>query len=228
MSLIKFMHSLGKGEVESNLLKTMLLSLAVSFITFVVIYFLQLKTIEDFIPTYGFFFFFSFLTYALILPSTKHVKAYKEFPCMSGMMIGMTIGMISGFLPGFYVGSTNGMFYGSVFGMAVGILFGIWNGKCCGIMGAMEGIMAGFMGGIMGAMTSLMMFNDHLKAMGIIVFLISSVIVFKLNYLIYKESHQLEKNSIEGNFTTILWSFLLAVFTIWFIVYGPRGGLLLQ
>lgn len=225
MSLIKFMHSLGKGEVENNLLKTILLSLTISFITFAVIYFLRLKTIDNLISLYGFFFFFSFLTYALILPSTKHVKAYKEFPCMTGMMIGMTIGMISGFLPGFYVGATNGMFYGSVFGMTIGILFGIWNGKCCGIMGAMEGIMAGFMGGIMGAMTSLMMFNDHLKAMGIIVFLISSVIVFKLNYLIYKESHQLEKNNNEGNFTTIVWSFLLTVFTIWFIVYGPRGGI---
>ena len=53
-------------------------------------------------PKYGFFIFFSVLSYALVLPAVRQVKAYKEMPCMSGMMVGMTLGMVSGFLLGFY------------------------------------------------------------------------------------------------------------------------------
>jgi hypothetical protein len=219
----EFIKSLSNGEVEGELFKTIFVSLAVSFITLGILYFIKLQYIENFIPRYGFFIFFSILTYALILPSTKHVKSYKEFPCMSGMMIGMTIGMIAGFLPGFYIGATNGMFYGSIFGMTVGIIFGSWNGKCCGIMGVMEGIMAGFMGGLMGAMTSLMMINDHVKIMGIIVFIISAAIMIGLNYMIYKESHHLEKENKAGNLFIIASSFILTIITVWFVTYGPKS-----
>lgn len=225
MSFTAFMKSLNNGEIEGELIKTMFVSLLTSFITLGILYFLLLKNIENFIPKYGFFIFFSLLTYALILPSTKHVKAYKEFPCMSGMMIGMTIGMIAGFLSGFYVAATNGMFYGSIFGMTLGILFGVWNGKCCGIMGMMEGIMAGFMGGLMGAMTAFMLLNDHLNYTGIIVFIISFIIIFGLNYMIFKESRQLEKREKDGNLFIIFWSFILTVITVWFIVFGARSVL---
>lgn len=222
----EFIKSLSNSDVEGELIKTIFISLIVSFITIVILYFLILRNIQNFIPKYGFFLFFTILTYAIILPSTKHVKAYKEFPCMTGMMIGMTIGMIAGFLPGFYIGATNGMFYGSVIGMSIGIIFGIWNGKCCGIMGMMEGIMAGFMGGLMGAMTAFMLLNDNLQYAGVIVFVISSVIICGLNYMIYKESHQLEKVSNNGSFFIVFLSFLMTVITILFIVFGPRGGLL--
>src|SRR3989344_2894200 len=136
MTFKEFAKSLSKNGVEGELIKTIFVSLITSFALLAIAYFLKLKYIENFIPKYGFFLFFAILSYAIILPSVRYVRAYREFPCMSGMMIGMTIG----------------------------IFLGAWNGKCCGIMGMMEGTMAGFMGGIMGAMTAIMMLNDNLKA----------------------------------------------------------------
>ena len=223
MSLKSFTQSLARDGVEGELVKTTFVSLCTSFITLGILYFLVLQYVENFISRYGFFIFFSLFSYALILPSTKHVKGYKEFPCMSGMMIGMTIGMIAGFLPGFYVAATNGMFYGGTFGMILGILFGVWNGRCCGVMGVMEGIMAGFMGGLMGAMTAFMLLNDHLTYASIIVFFISAIIIYGLNYMIFKESSQLEKEIRNGNFMIILLSFILTVITVLLMVY--RGHL---
>jgi len=223
MSFKDFIKSLNNDKVEGELVKTIFVSLATSFILIGILYFLRLRYIENFIPKYGFYLFFAVLSYSLILLSIKHIRAYKEFPCMSGMMIGMTIGMISGFLPGFFVGATNGMFWGSVFGMAVGITFGTWNGKCCGIMGAMEGMMAGFMGALMGGMTSIMMLNDNLKLAGVIIFMVSSVILLGLNYMIYTETREMERKHKDDEFFTIFWSFLLTAVTIFFMVFGPRS-----
>ncbi|MEK6829982.1 MAG: hypothetical protein AABY15_07740 [Nanoarchaeota archaeon] len=210
---------------EENLFKTLFISLLTSFATLALFYFIGLKDIENFIPKYGIYLLFAVLGYALILLSARHVRTYREFACMSGMMIGMTIGMIAGFLGGFYIGSTNGMFWGSVFGMAIGILFGIWNGKCCGIMGVMEGIMAGFMGGLMGAMTAVMTLNDNIRYMAVIVFAISSIILFGLNYMIYNETREVQSKNKESDFFIIFWSLLLTVITIWIMVFGPRSAL---
>lgn len=227
MSLKNFIKSLNNDNVEGELAKAVFISLATSFIILGILYFLKLKYIGDFLPKYGFYIFFAILSYSLILISFRHVRAYKEFACMSGMMIGMTIGMIAGFLPGFYIGATNGMFWGSVFGMAIGIGFGVWNGKCCGIMGVMEGMMAGFMGGLMGAMTALMMFNDNLMAAGAIIFAVSGIILFGLNYMIYKEAFEarMERKHKDDDFFTIFFSFVLTSITIWFMVFGPRSAL---
>lgn len=222
---MSFKNFMKYASEEENLVKTILISLITSFALLAFLYFLKLRYIDDFIPKYGLFLFFAILSYSLILPSVKHVRTYKEFACMSGMMIGMTIGTVSGFLAGFYIASTNGMFIGSVFGMSVGIFLGIWNGKCCGIMGTLEGIMAGFMGGLMGAMTSLMMFNDNLKYMVIIVFFISGITLFGLNYMIYKETRESEKKNKEGDFFTMFWSLLLTAMTIFIMVFGPRSVL---
>jgi hypothetical protein len=219
------MRELGNNKVEGKLIKIIFLSLVTSFLVLAFFYFTKLKYVENFIPKYGFFIFFSILTYALIIPSVIYVRAYKEFACMSGMMIGMTIGMISGFLPGLFVGSTNGMFVGTIFGMSIGIIFGIWNGKCCGIMGMMEGTMAGFMGGLMGAMTAIMMLNDHLKSSEIIFFSISAFIMFGLNYMIYKETREMEIQNESGEFLAIFWSFILTTLTIWIMVFGLRSAL---
>ncbi|HLA23278.1 MAG TPA: hypothetical protein VJZ93_01950 [Candidatus Nanoarchaeia archaeon] len=226
MTFKNFVKELNGEGVEGELVKTIFISLTTSFFILGVLYMFKLRYIENFIPKYGFYLFFIILSYALILPSLRHVRAYKEFPCMSGMMIGMTIGMIAGFLPGFFMASTNGMFWGSLFGMSTGILFGIWNGKCCGIMGIMEGMMAGFMGGLMGAMTSIMMFNDNLKLAGVVIFVVSAFILSGLNYLIYSESKQLERKHKDGEFFTIFWSLLLTAITIWLSVFGPRSALL--
>ncbi len=217
-----FSHFIKHAFGEEKVLKTVFMSLIFSFSTFAILYFLRLRETANFFPKYGFFLFFAIVSYAFIMPSVKQVKAYKEFPCMTGMMIGMTIGMISGFLPGFFVASTNGMFYGSLFGMIVGISMGVWNGKCCGIMGVMEGTMAGFMGGLMGAMTSIMMINDNVKLAGVVVFAVSSFILFGLNYTVYKESREMERKETDDFFNIVL-SFFLTIFTIVIMVFGPRS-----
>lgn len=217
------MKGLNSDEAEGELVKTVFVSLATSFILLGILYFVRLRYITNFIPKYGFYLFFAILGYAFIIPCIKHVRAYKEFPCMSGMMVGMTIGMISGFLPGFYIGATNGMFLGSVFGMIIGIPFGMWTGKCCGVMGVMEGVMSGFMGGLMGAMTAVMMLNDHLRAAGVIVFLVSGVILVGLNYMIYNETREMERKHKDDELFTISWSFMLTAITTWLMVFGPRS-----
>ena len=226
MTFKEFVKDLGNDKVEGEIVKTMFYSLLVSFITFGIFYFLKLKDIENLFPKYGFYMFFAFLSYAIILSAFRQVRCFKEFPCMSGMMIGMTMGMMSGFLAGYFVGAINGMFYGGIFGMAVGIGFGMFNGSCCGVMGVLEGIMAGFMGGLMGAMTAVMMINDSMKIMGGIVFVVCAVIMIGLNYMVHKESNGLERNNKIDQFSTVVISFILTTITIWLMVFGPRSAFL--
>lgn len=227
MTFKKFINSLNEEGAEGELAKALVYALIASFITLGILYFLRLSSIENLIPKYGLYLIMASLSYSIIIVAMKHVRVYREFPCMSGMMIGMTIGMIAGFLPGFYIGATNGMFYGSAFGMLIGIIFGAINGNSCGIMGIMEGIMAGFMGGLMGAMTSVMMLNDHLKIMSVIVFIISSIIMLGLSYMIYKETRQAEKTNKDGNGWIIILSIVLTAITVWLMVFGPRSDLLI-
>lgn len=225
MSLKEFTKELNGKNVEGELIKTIFISLISSLAVLAVLYFVKLRYVENFIPKYGFYLFFAVLSYAVVFPAVRQVRSFKQFPCMSGMMIGMTIGMIVGFLAGFYVGATNGMFWGGWFGVAVGMALGIWNGKCCGVMGVMEGMMAGFMGGLMGAMTAVMMYNDNLKAAAVLVFLVCAVIVFGLNYMIYTETKGAKREIVEGNFFTVAWSVVLTLITAWLMVYGPRSVL---
>lgn len=223
MTFKEFQQFVTSNGPEGELIKSLFISLVSSFLLLGVLYFFKLQWVANFIPTYGFPLFFVVLSYALIIASARHARAYKEFPCMTGMMIGMTLGMIAGFLPGFFIASTNGMFWGSVCGMIVGISFGIWNGKCCGIMGVMEGIMSGFMGGLMGAMTAFMLVNDHLKATGVIVFGISAAIMIGFNYMIYKETREMERKHTDGHFFTIVLSLVLTLVTTWIMVFGWRS-----
>ncbi|HIH52209.1 hypothetical protein J4412_00665 [Candidatus Pacearchaeota archaeon] len=225
MSFKNFIKELNGSRVEGELVKSIFYSFIFSFGLLILLYFFRLKYIEEFVPKYGFFLFFTILSYSVILPSLKHVRAYRQFACMPGMMIGMTTGMIAGFLPGYFIGATNGMFYGVVFGMVVGISLGIWNGKCCGIMGIMEGLMAGFMGGLMGAMTSVMLLNDNLKIASIIIFLISVSIIFSLNYMIYFEMKEIDSYYKEDNTVIIFLSIILTSLTVWLMVFGPRSVL---
>jgi hypothetical protein len=212
-------------RVEGELLKTFLYSLLSSIIIIGILYLEIFRNIENFIPKYGFYIFFFVLSYSILIPSIRQVRAYKRFACMPGMMIGMTSGMIAGFLPGFFIGATNGMFWGSIFGMSVGIILGVWNGKSCGIMGIMEGLMAGFMGGLMGAMSSVMMLNDNIRAASVIVFIISAVIMISLNYMIYKEMKSNERQLRESQFITIVTSVILTLITALFMVLGPRSAI---
>ena len=225
MTFKEFTKELNGNRVEGELLKTVFYSLLTSVIFLAAVYYFKLREISDFIPKYGLFIFLAALSYAIITPAIRQVCAYKEFLCMGGMMIGMTLGMVAGFLPSFYVGATNGIFVGSVFGMIVGIALGVWSGKSCGVMGAMEGMMAGFMGGLMGGMTAIMMLNDHLKAMSIIVFVVCAVITLGLNFMIYKETKESERQLKEDHMFTVVLTLLLIAATTWLIVFGPRSAL---
>ncbi|MEM3074906.1 MAG: hypothetical protein QW727_03125 [Candidatus Pacearchaeota archaeon] len=223
MKIKRFIKELNGSRVEGELIKTIFYSLITSFSILGSLYYFKFRFIENFMSNYGFSLFFVALSYSLIVPVIRQVRAYCELPCMTGMMVGMTIGMISGFLSGFFIASTNGMFIGSIFGIAVGIILGVLNGKCCGIMGIMEGLMAGFMGGLMGAMTAFMLFNDNLKQATIIIFLISGVIMFSLNYMIYKEMEKEEAKKREDYSWTIALTLVLISITTWLMVYGPRS-----
>ena len=223
MTVNEFFKELkGNARVEGELITAIFISLLTSFVTFGCIYFFNLKSIEGFMDKYGFFLFFAILSYGILMPSIRQVRAFKQFPCMTGMMIGMTIGMVSGFLSGFYVGATNGMFWGSVFGMSVGIFMGVWKGRCCGIMGILEGLMAGFMGGLMGGMTAVMM-STEVKEAGVIIFIVCGAIMLGLNYMLYVETKKEERVHKEGYFLTVAMSLLLTIITIWLVVFGPRS-----
>lgn len=225
MSFKEFVNELSGKRVEGEIIKTILISLVVSFATFVLFYYLRFRNINNFIQDYGLFIFLIILSCAIIMPGIRQVRAFKVFPCMTGMMIGMTFGMISGFLFGFYIGATNGMFWGSVFGMAVGISLGVWKGRCCGVMGIMEGLMAGFMGGLMGAMTAVMMYNDNLRAASVIIFVICAAIIIGLNYMLYKETKNEERLYFENQFLTVILSFFITSISLWFMVLGPKSVL---
>ena len=225
MSLKAYIHELNGIRVEGELIKTLAASLATSFAALGILYYLKLRFIPNFAEKYAVYLFLAAISYALIVSVIRQVRAYSTFACMSGMMIGMTTGMIAGVLSGFYVGATNGMFAGSVFGMAVGIIVGTWAGSCCGIMGFLEGIMAGFMGGLMGAMTALMLYNDHLVASAVIIFAISSVILLSLNYFIFLEAKESDRQRKENYFLTILLSLALIISSASLMVFGPRSVL---
>ena len=98
-------------------------------------------------------------------------------------------------------------------------------GNSCGVMGMMEGIMAGFMGGLMGAMTAFMLLNDHLQLAGVLVFLISALIIFQLNYMVYLETKNEERKLKESNWFTVIFTFILITITTLLILYGPRSAL---
>ncbi len=225
MSFTIFLKELNGNRVEGELLKSIFYSLLTSFAILALLYFFKLRFIEDFVATYGIYLFLAVLSYALLTPLIHQVHAYKSFACMSGMMIGMTIGMIAGFLSGFYVGATNGMFSGSVFGMLVGTILGIWMGSCCGVMGFLEGIMAGFMGGIMGGMTAIMLLNDHLQAMAVIVFLVGGTILIALNYMVYLEMKDAERQRQGEHLLIMTMTAILTLATTWLMVFGPRSAL---
>ena len=77
----------------------------------------------------------------------------------------------------------------------------------------------------MGAMTSVMLLNDHLKTAGILIFIISSIIMIKLNYMVYNETKETEREKKDDHLFTIIFTIVLISITTWIIIYGPRGGI---
>ena len=226
MSVREFFSELGGTRVEGELIKTIAFSLVSSFAIVAILYYVRLRFIESFWMSQGFFLLLALLGYAFVVPVVHHIRAYRTFACMPGMMIGMTLGMIAGFLAGFFVGATNGMFVGGVFGMIVGITLGAWMGSCsCGIMGFMEGTMAGFMGGLMGAMTAVMLLNDHLKLASGVVLIVCIVMLGGLHYMTYSEMKRERRQRSDSQALVIGLSLILAFVTTWLMVYGPRSGL---
>lgn len=225
MVLKEFIKELNGSRVEGELVKTVFYSLISSFIIIGVLYKLIFNNISDFIPKYGFYLFFSAISYSLLLPAIRQVRAYKQFACMSGMMIGMTTGMIAGFMSGYYIGATNGMFVGGMFGIVIGSIIGIWMGSCCGVMGFIEGIMAGFMGGLMGAMTSVMLLNEHLKLATVAIAIFAGIISISLSYMIFLETKENERQRKEDYFIIMFITAIFMLITIWLMVLGPRSAL---
>ncbi len=224
MSFKDFTKELKGNRVEGELIKTMIYSILTSLIFLTAIYFILNKRVEDLVPKYGLQLMLLALSYSLVVSAIRQIRAYHSLNCMPGMMIGMTVGMLSGFLPGFFVASTNGLFVGSMFGVGMGIFLGIWAGKCCGIMGIMEGMMAGFMGGLMGAMTAFMLLNDQLVASSIIVFIISAIIMFSLNYMIYIETKEKDRELQEDQVNTIIITLILMAITSFLMIFGFRSA----
>jgi hypothetical protein len=225
MAIKAFARSLNEKGAEGELIKTFVFSLVTSVVIFGIAWWIKLRFVENFFPKYGYFLLFAVLSYSFLIPAVQHVRAYKQFNCMTGMMIGMTLGMVAGFLGGLYVGATNGMFIGGIFGMALGILVGTWTGGCCGIMGFMEGIMAGFMGGLMGAMTAVMLLNDHLRLAIAVIFVITTVILISLNYLIFRETREHDSHSKTHPLFIVIWTALLTLITLALMIWGPKSGL---
>ena len=230
-------NNIGRNEAttiskkqENVFEKKVIITSLITFISLLILFYLVYKinlfsSIPDFKLKYGSYIFFAILAVVSNATAIYHLKSYRNaVTCMTGMMIGMTIGMISGLTLGYLVGATNGMFVGALYGMIIGISSGIWCGSCCGIMGIMEGAIAGLMGGLMGAMTSFMLYNDHLFVSMIIVFLVSTVIMALLNYLVFKEMKNEVRQLHEDHVYTFIFTFVLMALTIWLVVFGPRSG----
>jgi hypothetical protein len=225
MPFREFVKELSGKRIEGQLLKTVAISLLSSLIVVGVLYFVSLKNIDNFVPKYGLALFILIIVSSLLLAALQQIRSYRQFACMTGMMIGMTAGMISGFMGGYLIGFTNGMFMGSMFGILLGSVLGIWLGSCCGIMGFMEGIMAGFMGGLMGAMTAVMMINDNLLLATILISLVSIVILISLNYMVYLE---MKSNNLKVKIdqtSTVIITVIIMVLAVGVIAFGPRSGI---
>ena len=225
MAFSDFLKEIEGNRAEGEIVKSMLYGLVAASLTFAILYFLRFRYIESFMPKYGLYIGLICLSYVLLLPMTRHVRAYGDFQCMTGMMIGMTSGMVSSFLVGFYIGATNGLFIGGLSGMIVGGALGIYLGRCCGIMGIMEGIMAAFMGGWMGAMTSVMLLNDHIKAASVIVLIVNAIIALLLHYMIYNEKREFQREGTEDYSVQLFVIVILIALSSWIMVYGPRSFL---
>lgn len=81
------------------------------------------------------------------------------------------------------------------------------------------------MGGLMGAMTVFMLLNDHLRLASVLVFLISAVILFGLNYMIYLETKETERQRKKDQVTTSIITFILTSITTLPVVFGIRSGI---
>mgnify|MGYP001614107690 CR=1 FL=1 len=88
-----------------------------------------------------------------------------------------------------------------------------------------EASMAGFMRGVMGAMTAVMMLNDNLKIITVIVFAVTSIIMVALNYMVYLEMKENQRQLKEDHTLTIFISIILIAITAWLMVFGPRSAL---
>ncbi len=229
---VNFNHFLNELFSGNNIEKEVLLLffniLIILTISEIVAYLGFFGNVENFFDKIGYFLIYLILSVVALSSSVWHIKAYSsDFSCMSGMMIGMTIGMLSGFLIGAVIGATNGIFIGSVIGIIMGMSIGSWCGNCCGIMGILEGMMAGLMGGLMGPMTSLMLINDNLKLIFPVIFVASFLIIFGLDYMIFKETKSKDITNFYkyNKFNFITFCFVITMLLTFIMVYGPKSAL---
>lgn len=216
---------------EKQMIIVGLISFILIAIAMVMLYFGYFKSIPGFAERYNLYIIYTTIAVTVIGVGIWHIKSYRHtFNCSMGMMVGMTIGMMVGFLLGAIIGATNGLFMGSVYGMFLGMFAGAWCARNCGIMSIMEGLMAGLMGGLMGAMTTVMMLNDNIVLFMPI--LIGSIVIIMggMSLLIYKESVEHRDNISKKDkyemFSYISLLFILAMLTVFIMVYGPKSAIL--
>ncbi len=218
-------------HAERQMLQLGAIAFVIIFISIVMLYFGYFKSIPNFDARYSAYLIYITISVVVIGIGVWHIKAYRHtFSCSMGMMVGMTIGMMAGFLLGAIIGATNGMFMGSVYGMLLGMFIGAWCTRNCGIMSIMEGLMAGLMGGLMGAMTTVMMLNDNLATFMPLLVGSITVIMGGMNVMIYKESEEhhdkIPKSDAYDKLAFISLLFILALLTVFVMVYGPKSALL--
>lgn len=216
-------------SLERELLENSLASFILILVLELFFSFMLSPTYPNLLADYKAIFVLLAFTVSMNSYSVWHSIAYrKEFTCMSGMMVGMTLGMMSGFMVGVLIGATNGMFAGSVVGMVVGMIVGAYCGKCCGIMGILEGLMAGIMSGIMGAMTSVMLFSDHLVEFLFLLFAACGIVLAGLSYMIFKEAGSRREESVgPSRIDFIALNIIVSVILFMVIVLAPKGRLVL-
>ena len=108
MNLQKFIAELSGARVEGELIKTFFISLISSLAVLVLAWVVRLRFIEGFWSDYGLLTGYAVLTYALLVPAMRQIRAYGQFACMTGMMIGMTLGMM-GYMEGIMAGFMGGI-----------------------------------------------------------------------------------------------------------------------
>lgn len=220
-----------KMQTEKQMVKVGAIAFIIIAAAMYVLYLGYFRLIPNFGAKYGLYMLYTAISVTVIGVGIWHIKSYRHaFDCSMGMMVGMTVGMMVGFLLGAIIGATNGMFMGSVYGMFTGMFSGAWCARNCGIMSIMEGLMAGLMGGIMGAMTTVMMINDNLAIFMPILIGSITIILAGMTVMIFRESEEHQgkippKDSHEI-FLYVLALFVLAMFTTFLMVYGPKSALL--
>ena len=113
------------------------------------------------------------------------------------------------------MGCMSGMMIGMTIGMIAGFLPGFY-------IGMTNGMFLGSVFGMVVGITSVMLLNDNVAIMALIVFVVCTVIMVGLNYMVYNEMKEIKEK--RGDQSRVIWLTAgLMILTILIVVYGPRS-----